>query len=119
MSVTLRRELEKVYRVEISGRLRRRDLDAIQHAAAGEILRGGNIRLLVVLRGFEGWEEDADWRGLAFPVRHGDDVDRIAIVGDERWRGDALAFAAADARKGPVEFFPSDRAADARAWLVE
>ena len=49
---------------------------------------------------------------------HGDAIERMAIVGDERWRGESLMFAAADLRKGPVEFFAAAAAADARRWLA-
>jgi hypothetical protein len=51
-------------------------------------------------------------------VAHGDSIDRIAIVGDERWKSETLMFASADLRRGPVEFFSSQNGlAEARAWL--
>ena len=84
---------------------------------AGEIGRIGPVRLLFVLDGFEGWEPHADWNDLTFYVKHGDGIERIAIVGHERWRSEALMFAAADLRRAPVEFFPEEGAANARAWL--
>ena len=77
----------------------------------------GTVRLLVRLEAFEGWEPDPRWNDLSFYVIHGDALERIAIVGDERWRGEALMFAAADLRKGPVEFFTPDLEPEARAWL--
>jgi hypothetical protein len=43
----------------------------------------------------------------------------MAIVAPEQWRDQALMFAGADLRKGPVEFFPADALDDARAWLRE
>ena len=54
---------------------------------------------------------------MTFYVKHGDSIERIAIVGDERWRGEALMFAAADLRRAPVEFFAESALAEARAWL--
>ena len=54
---------------------------------------------------------------LTFYVKHGGAIERIAIVGDERWRSESLMFAGADLRKAPVEFFSPEKAADARAWL--
>ncbi len=54
---------------------------------------------------------------LTFYVKHGGAIERIAIVGDERWRSQSLMFAGADLRKAPVEFFSPEQAADARAWL--
>jgi hypothetical protein len=118
VSATLRHESGNTYRLDISGMLSRRELDAVEQAAADAITRGGRIRLLVVLDGFAGWEQGMSWRDMGFYVRHGDDVERIAIVGDETWRSEALMFAGADLRKAAVEYFPSSDRARATAWLA-
>ena len=117
MAVTLRHESENVYRMDISGVLQERDFLAVQRALAADLDGARRIRLLVVLTGFQGWESGATWRNLAFYVRHGDDIERIAIVGDERWRSEAMMFAAADLRDAPVAYFGAVQAAQARAWL--
>lgn len=119
MAATLRHERDNVYRLEISGTLRKQDLDAVQRSAIAEIQRSGKIRLLILLKAFEGWEQDANWRDLGFYVRHGEDIERIALVGDERWRGEALMFTAADLRTAAVEFFPSKHTNEALIWLTE
>ena len=78
------------------------------------------MRLLFVLDGFEGWEPRDNWSDLTFYVEHGDRIERIAIVGDERWRSETLMFAGADLRRAPVEFFAERRPARprlaARGW---
>jgi stage II sporulation SpoAA-like protein len=56
---------------------------------------------------------------LTFYVKHGDSIQRIAIVGDERWRDEARMFASADLRRASVEFFPLPALAEARRWLAE
>jgi hypothetical protein len=117
MPIALHHEGDNVYRLDVRGTLRKSDLDRCQDVLAGEIGRMGPVRLLFVLDGFEGWEPHADWNDLTFYVKHGDSIERIAIVGHERWRAEALMFAAADLRKAAVEFFPEDGAANARAWL--
>jgi hypothetical protein len=115
---TLRRDSGTTYRMDISGVLSRRDLDAVEQAAADAIQRGGRIRLLVVLDGFAGWEPGMSWRDMGFYIRHGDDIERMAIVGDETWRSEALMFAGADLRKAAVEYFPSSEMARASTWLA-
>ncbi|MGH9146534.1 MAG: STAS/SEC14 domain-containing protein [Vicinamibacterales bacterium] len=117
MSITLQPEGDNVYRVEIRGTLRKSDLDQCQSLLAGEIARIGPVKLVVVLAEFEGWEPHPDWNDLTFYVKYGDSIERIAIVGHERWRDEALMFAAADLRRAQVEFFPEEGAANARAWL--
>jgi hypothetical protein len=106
-----------VFRIEIRGTLRKPDFERHQNALVAEMGRLGSVKLLLVLDGFQGWDPADNWSDLSFYVKHGDAIQRIAIVGDERWRSESLMFAGADLRKAPVEFFPSAAAADARAWL--
>jgi hypothetical protein len=117
MPITMRNERDNVYRLEISGRLRKADLERCQAVLVGEIERLGRVKLLFVLTGFEGWEPNADWNDLTFYVKHGSAIERIAIVGDEQWRSQTMMFAGADLRSAPVEFFAGTDVADARAWL--
>jgi len=119
MSVVLSQEDGDVFRIEIRGVLRKAELDDCQVRLAEEMSRRGPVRLLFVLDGFEGWATDDDWRDLTFYISHGDRIGRIAIVGDERWRSEALMFAAAGLRSAPVEFFVgSGEDGAARAWLT-
>ena len=118
MSITLRHDSNDVYRVDIAGTLHRSDFVKCEAELKSELQRVGAVKLLCVLDGFEGWEPSADWTNLGFYVKHGDDIKRIAIVGDERWRSEMMMFAAADLRKAPVEFFPANGLALAREWLA-
>ena len=117
MPTTMQHERDNIYRVELRGTLRRTELDDCQRRLIDEMERVGPVRLLFVLVGFDGWDRGADWNDLSFYVTHGDNIERIAIIGPERWRSQALMFAGADLRKAPVEFFREEATADARSWL--
>src|SRR5262245_61279924 len=108
MSISLQHERDNLYRVEMSGLLRRAEFERCETALADEMRRAGPVRLLFVLDAFEGWETHAAWNDLTFYVKHGGEIERIAIVADERWRNQALIFAAAGLRRAPVEFFSKD-----------
>ena len=116
MPIALQQEEGNVHRLDVTGVLRKQDLERCQ-ASLLERMHGGSVRLLFVLNNFEGWDSRDDWRDLTFYFRHGDVIERIAIVGDERWRSESLMFAGADLRRAPVEFFPADDVSGARAWL--
>jgi hypothetical protein len=120
MPIALEQEAGNVFRIEIRGMLRKADLDRCQAQLATELPSLGTVRLLFVLDGFEGWEPRDNWSDLTFYIKYGDCIDRIAIVGDERWRSEALMFAGAEMRRGPVAFFDvsSSDVRDARAWLT-
>jgi hypothetical protein len=118
MPIALQREHDNVFRVEIRGTLAKAEFDQCAKVLARELHHYAAIRLLFVLIQFEGWERHAGWRDLSFYVTHGDAIERIAIVGDERWRGETLMFASADLRRAPVEFFSDNDLDAARAWLA-
>ena len=117
MPVSMHHERDNVYRFEIRGTLTKAEMDQASAAVVIEMKRIGKVRLLFVLIGFQGWEKNQAWNDLTFYVQHGDQIERIAIVGEERWKSEALMFAAADLRSAPVQFFPSRAMAEARAWL--
>jgi stage II sporulation SpoAA-like protein len=119
MPMTVQHEDGNICRVEIHGTLQKADFDGSQAALAAEIQRLGPVRLLILLSKFEGWSPSAGWNDLSFYVKHGDDIERIAIVGDEKWRSHALMFSAAGLRRAPVEFFPEGALAAARTWLSD
>ena len=118
MPIAVVHETGNVYRLEIGGRLTRTELAACESELAGALQAGGTARLLCVANGFVGWDGDG-WQNLSFYVAHGDAIDRIAVVADERWRDELLMFAAAGLRRAPVEFFSAHDVARARAWLSE
>ncbi len=118
MTIAMKQEQDNVFRLDVHGMLRKADFDQCQSRLVDEIERWGRIRLLFVLDRFEGWEPKDRWNDLTFYAKHGSAIERIAIVGDERWRNETLMFAGADLREGPVEFFATDSIADARTWLT-
>ena len=117
MPIAMHRESDNTYRREISGLLLRAEFSRCEAELRTELDRVGSAKLLCVLNNFEGWEPHANWNDLGFYVKHGAAIERIAIVGDQRWRDLTLMFASADLRKAPVEFFPEHDLAQARAWL--
>ena len=78
----------------------------------------GPARILAILEDFTGWEQGADWNDLDFQLTHGNEIGKIAIVGDPRWEPQALAFAGAGFRRAPVKFFPSSQLEEARTWIA-
>lgn len=118
MPISLEHERDNLFRLNVRGVLRQAELEQCQQRLTGEVARTGPARLLFVLDGFEGWDPHSQWNDLSFFVKHGDKVERIAIVGPERWRGETLMFAGADLRKAPVGFFVEGAIDEARAWLT-
>jgi SpoIIAA-like len=118
MSVVLRREAGDLFRLDVQGSVRRAELERSRDELGGVLGPRGSARLLVVLNGFMGWAADDDWSGLDFLTPFGDQIARMAIVGDPAWRDEMLLFVAAGLRRAPVEFFVPGAVDTARAWLT-
>ena len=107
----------KLVQVKIRGVLTKADHERIMQAAKEAIAREGKIRALIILEGFEGWARHEDWGDVSFMMEEGQQIEKMAIVGDEKWRDDALAFTAKGFRPTAIEFFPSSRLNEAHTWV--
>jgi stage II sporulation SpoAA-like protein len=108
----------KLLQIRIRGVLKKVDYDRIIQIAKEAIAREGKIRALAILEGFEGWERHEDWGDVSFMMGEGQHIEKMAIVGDEKWRDDALAFTAKGFRPTAIEFFAASRLNEARTWLA-
>jgi SpoIIAA-like len=119
MPATIQFEPGNICVLRISGTLKRSEFGVGQTEIANKIDSGTQPRVLAILENFNGWERGADWNDLDFQLSHGNEIARIAIVGDPRWEPEALAFAGVGFRRAPVKFFPNDQLNQARAWIED
>ena len=108
----------KLLQVKIRGVLQKADHERIIRIAKEAIAREGKIKALIIAEGFEGWARHGDWGDVSFMMEEGQHIEKMAIVGDEKWRDDTLAFTAKGFRPTAIEFFAPSRLDEARTWLV-
>ena len=108
----------KLLQLKVRGMLKKADHERIIQIAKAAIEREGKVRGLIILEAFEGWEQHEGWGDVSFMMDQGQHIEKMAIVGDEKWKDDALAFTAKGFRPTAVEFFPSSRLNEARTWLA-
>ena len=116
MAITARSITDRVHELKISGTLTWNDFQSFQRESE-TLMAGGKIGILVELENFSGWESSERWGDLSFFLKHDADIEKIAIVGDPRWREEALLFAFAGMRQAEVRFFSELELELARAWL--
>jgi len=117
MAVEIINSSGNLLELKIRGMLKKADHDWLIQIAKEAIAREGKIRALIVAEGFEGWEQHQDWGDVSFMMEQGQQIEKMAIVGDEKWRDQALAFAAKGFRPTVIEFFAASRMDEARQWL--
>lgn len=105
--------------VKISGKLRQPELAAMEKTAVEIFRQQGKMRILILAEDFQGWEQGGDWGDLSFMRENDQHMEKIAIVGDRKWKDLALIFTGKNYRECPVEYFPPEEVFQAQAWLME
>ena len=105
----------KVLELRIEDRLTRRDYESFVPDIEQQIRLHGRIRLLVDITAFGGVDLGAVWEDVKFDIKHFNDIERLAVVGDKRWHQWMTRFSR-PFTTAQVRYFP--RADEARAWLA-
>ena len=102
--------------LHLSGKLTRLDYEQFIPEIERRIQEQGKIRLLIILEDFHGWHLAALWPEIRFDVRHFNHLERIAIVGENRWQ-EWMATMCMPFTTGEIRFFHQDQAEAAREWI--
>jgi len=78
--------------------------------------QGLEVDLLIDMRGFRGWEFLAGWDDLKFGIKHGNDFDKMAIVGNKKWEELSVKMMR-HIMKGKSKFFKERE--KALSWLLK
>ncbi len=78
----------------------------------------GKPRMLFDMTGLHGWDAGAAWEDLKFDRKHFGDIERLAMVGDEKWQHGMEAFFR-PFTKATTRYFDRADTAAARQWLGE
>jgi len=107
----------KLLQLKVRAMFTKADYDRIIEIAKKAIEREGKVLALVILEAFEGWERRGDWGDVSFMMEQGQHLEKMAIVGDDKWQDEAFAFTAKGFRATVIEFFTPSRLNEARTWL--
>lgn len=106
-----------VVSIKITGELSVAEVGQIQAVALQAIKRAGKIKGLAILENFRGWKREEGWGDVTFLSEHDQDIAKIAVVGDEKWRDFIYAFLAKGFRQAAVEYFLPGELTKAHQWL--
>jgi SpoIIAA-like len=101
---------------KITGTLAQSEFTAAQKDATEILQKSGTKHMLVLAEHFEGWGK-GNWGDLSGQIEMEPYIDKMAIVGEEKWKSLALLFAGKGIRRMPIEFFAPADLAKAQAWL--
>lgn len=117
MSAHFNLEINNVCVIHVSGKVSVSEVHQVQADCESVIQKNGSIKLLVILDGFTGWQQEQGWDDSSFAQRNDPFINKFAIVGDEKWRDLAYVFTLKGLRPVPIQYFETGQIDQARAWL--
>jgi len=115
--ITLEEEdVGKIVTLTFKGKLSREDYELFVPQLEGLMKQDEKIRLLVELKDFKGWTAGALWEDIKFDVKHFNDIERLAVVGDSKWEK-GLALFAKPFTTASVRYFEQNEMEQAKRWL--
>lgn len=119
MAISSQPIADRVYRITLSGLLTWAEFQTfLAQVETENVFSNGKIKLLLLLDEFAGWEPGEEWGDVSFFFKHDPDIEKIAVVGESRWRDEMQMFLFADYRQAEVKFFAETDLEPARAWLM-
>lgn len=109
---------ERVLHVRLNGKLTDADYQQFVPELEKLIERHGSLRLLVEMTDFHGWNAGALWDDFKVYLKHGNEIGRIAIVGEKSWQ-EWMTRVSKPFLHSDVRYFDHDHAGEARQWVLE
>ena len=109
-----------VAEVRLSGRLEKSDYEQFVPFMERQFENapGGKIRLLCVMEDFEGWTAGGMWEDLKWDVKHFNDIEKLAMVGEAKWQ-EAMSDFCKPFTTAEIRYFELANIGEAREWLAE
>ena len=107
---------QDVVHIEVSKKLTRADYDELIPSWKEMIAQEGALRMVFIMKDFEGWEPGAAWQDLQFDLEYASKIDRVAMVGDKRWEK-WLTKLASFFVKADVKYFDATELSAAEQWI--
>ena len=101
---------------KVSGKLADSDYKTLTPIIDETTARFGKVRLLMLMDEFEGITLHAAWDDFVFMLKHRDAIERLALVGEDRWER-WLAKLGRPFIKGETEYFDKAQLDEAWQWL--
>ena len=104
---------------KLSGKLHDEDYQTFVPAMETAVAAAtSKVRLFAQFEDFHGWDLHAAWDDFKFGVKHYEDFERIALVGNKRWE-EWMVFFCRPFTRATVKYFDASEVEAAWAWLRE
>ncbi len=117
MAVTVSEEREgKIIEIHASGKLSEKDYKQFLPEIERVIKKHGKISIAFEMTQFHGWEPGALWEDIKFDCKHFSDIDRLAMIGENRWQAWMAKFCR-PFTTAKIRYFDHKDSEKARLWI--
>lgn len=106
----------RIIEVQLTGKLTKEAYRHFVPLTEEQIKQFGKVRMLVIMHDFHGWEAGALWEDIKFDVKHFNDIERLAIVGESKWEKGMTVFCR-PFTTAKIKYFDHSEIDAARQWI--
>jgi len=87
MPISSRQIADRTHLITLSGLLTWKEFQAfLGQVETRDVFAAGQVRILIQLEGFTGWEAGEQWGDVSFFFKHDKDIEKIAVASEPVWR---------------------------------
>lgn len=109
---------ELVVSVQVIGKLEKSDFEVLGPRLEPLLAEHGKLRLFIELVDFSGLTAGAAMEEVKLALKHFNDLERVAVVGDSAWEH-GITVLAKPLTAGELRYFGAGNRDAAKAWLHE
>ena len=108
----------KVLAFKMSAKLHDEDYKKFVPLVDAAVAQQGKVRILALFEDFHGWDMHALWDDIKFSTTHCTKVERIALVGENKWQ-EWMAKVCKPFTMAKIQYFDVSQMAGAQKWIAE
>ena len=108
----------KILVVRASGKVSKADYEDFVPETERLIKQFGKIRVLFEMQDFHGWDMGGVWEDMKFDLKHFNDIERLAVVGEKAWEQGMTLFCR-PFTTATIQYFDRSRIEEALIWIQE
>ncbi len=106
----------KVLEVKLNGKLTKEDYKHFVPEVERLVKMHGKIRVTVYMHDFHGWTIGGLWEDIKFDLKHGGDIELLALIGETKWEH-GMAAVCKPFTKAKIRYFDQSAAKNAYDWI--
>lgn len=117
MAITLSENAaRRVLEAHVTEKFTHADYQQLQTRFEALLKQAGKLNVLFVMANLHGMDAAVIWDDIKFDLKHFSDLERLAMVGDQKWEK-ALSVVSQAFTTAKVRFFEPAEIHEARAWV--